>query len=156
MLLVKLFCSSGSLLAVFPNSKIAVLINSTIPVLSSSVAVLLPNVSLKQLLRKKRNLVHCGQLLWNCSLLSHSVECLSVFLYVWGILNTQLNPVTNCITPFFSFLPIFHILSVQFLGMDHASRPMPKFCSYILSTLLSLLKGFIFHLWGHLFIFFCK
>lgn len=45
MLLVELFGSSGSLLAVFPNSKIAVLINSRILVLSSSMAVLLPNVS---------------------------------------------------------------------------------------------------------------
>lgn len=82
MLLVKLFLIIRIFISSFLNYKIAVLINLIILVLSSSMAVLLPNVSLKQLLRKKKKGFSA---LWsairNCSLLSGAVESLSVFLY---------------------------------------------------------------------------
>lgn len=75
VLFIRIFISS------FLNGKIAVLISFIIPVLSGSMAVPLPNVSLEQLLGKKE-----FSALWpaimNCSLLSGSVECLSVFLYI--------------------------------------------------------------------------
>lgn len=81
MLLVKVFLFIRIFISSFLNSEIAVLINFIILVLSGSMAVLLPTVSLKQLLRKKE-----FSALWpaimNCSFLSGSVECLSVFLYI--------------------------------------------------------------------------
>lgn len=45
-------------------------------------AVLLPNVSLKQLLRKKKEFSALWPAIMNCSLLSGSVEYPSVFLYM--------------------------------------------------------------------------
>lgn len=81
MLLVKLFLFIRIFISSFLNSKIAVLINFIIPVLSGSMAVLLPNVSLKQLLRKKKEFSALWPAIMNCSLLSGSVEYPSVFLY---------------------------------------------------------------------------
>lgn len=73
--MIRIFISS------FLNCKIAVLINLIILVLSSSMAVLLPNVFLKQLLRKQKEFSALWPAFRNCSLLSGSVESLSVFLY---------------------------------------------------------------------------
>lgn len=81
MLLVKLFLIIRIFISSFLNSKIDVLINLIILVLSSSMAVLLPNVSLKQLLREKKEFSALWSAIRNCSLLSGSVESLSVFLY---------------------------------------------------------------------------
>lgn len=81
MLLVKLFLIIRIFISSFLNCKIAVLINLIILVLSSSMAVLLPNVSLKQLLRKKKEISVLWPAIRNCSLLSGSVDSLSVFLY---------------------------------------------------------------------------
>lgn len=81
MLLVKLFLIIRIFISNFLNCKIAVLINLIILVLSSSMAVLLPNVSLKQLLRKKKEISALWPAIRNCSLLSVSVESLPVFLY---------------------------------------------------------------------------
>lgn len=82
MLLVKLFLFIRIFISRFLNSKIDVLINFIIPVLFGSMAVLLPNVSLKQLLRKKKEFHALWLAVMNCSLLSGSAECLSVFLYI--------------------------------------------------------------------------
>lgn len=81
MLLVKLFLIIRIFISNFLNCKIAVLINLIILVLSSSMAVLLPNVSLKQLLRQKKEISALWPAIRNCSLLSVSVESLPVFLY---------------------------------------------------------------------------
>lgn len=81
MLLVKLFLIIRIFISSFLNSKSDVLINLIILVLSSSMAVLLPNVSLKQLLREKKEFSALWPAIRNCSLLSGSVESLSVFLY---------------------------------------------------------------------------
>lgn len=81
MLLVKLFLIIRIFISSFLNCKIAVLINLIVLVLSSSMAVLLPNVFLKQLLRKKKEFSALWPAFRNCSLLSGSVESLPVFLY---------------------------------------------------------------------------
>lgn len=77
MLLVKLFLFISLFRSSFLNSEIAVLIHFIVLLLPSSMALLLPNVSLKQLLKKKKEFSVSWSAVLNCSLLSVSVECLS-------------------------------------------------------------------------------